>query len=176
MRLFIAINFPDALKDNLASLNQAVKAGAASGSFTERDNFHLTLAFIGESNAVTALTAILEGLPKYAFDITLGGAGSFKREHGELLWIGVAPSSDLTALERLLRNKLRTAKFPVEDRPFRPHVTLCRGFEPRHRFEAARLLALFPSTTLRVHRISLMKSERKKGKLVYTELYGAELE
>lgn len=176
MRLFIAINFPDALKDNLASLTSALKAGASSGSFTERDNFHLTLAFIGESNAVTALETILDSLPKYPFDLTLGGAGSFKRENGELLWLGVAPSSDLQALQRLLSTKLRTAKFPVEDRPFRPHITLCRSFVPRHRFDAATLLSLFPETTLRVSRVSLMKSERKKGKLVYTELYGAALE
>lgn len=176
MRLFIAINFPDALKDNLAALATAVKTGASRGHFTERDQFHLTLAFIGESAAVTELKGILDALPRHAFSLTVGGAGSFRRASGELLWLGISPSPELSALEKALSTALRGGGFPVEERPFRPHVTLCRSFVPRHGFDAKTLLSLFPPATLRVHRVSLMQSERKKGKLVYTELYGAELE
>ena len=43
MRLFIAINFDDKIKDELCLLIDKLKNYSVSGNFTKRENLHLTL-------------------------------------------------------------------------------------------------------------------------------------
>ena len=48
MRLFIAINFNDDIKEELENNIEDLKDEAKRGNFSLIDNLHLTLAFIGE--------------------------------------------------------------------------------------------------------------------------------
>ena len=48
MRLFIAINLSDAMKDSLISTQNALYDRGVRGNYTPEENQHLTLAFIGE--------------------------------------------------------------------------------------------------------------------------------
>lgn len=82
----------------------------------------------------------------------------------DLWWAGVRDNERLEALALRAQDALRQAGFSVERRPWRPHITLVR----RWRGPQPRLTV--PDTAMRVERVSLMKSERVEGKLVYTEL------
>lgn len=89
---------------------------------------HVTLAFIGEVNAPqrNCLLTIGDALCGQPFTLT------FERLHYRaagrgMLWLTPqATPFALQALQRQLRNSLLENHFPVENRPFRPHVTLAR--------------------------------------------------
>ncbi|MCR5652008.1 MAG: hypothetical protein K6F86_12605 [Lachnospiraceae bacterium] len=48
MRLFIAIQFPDRIKHALSYIQQDMQSVGIKGNYIPEENFHLTLAFIGE--------------------------------------------------------------------------------------------------------------------------------
>ena len=48
MRLFIAINLSDEMKNSLISAQNTMYDRGIRGNFTSEENMHLTLAFIGE--------------------------------------------------------------------------------------------------------------------------------
>ncbi|MBE7000045.1 MAG: hypothetical protein E7428_07640, partial [Ruminococcaceae bacterium] len=72
--------------------------------------------------------------------------------------------------------RLSEASFPTEERPFKPHITLARRQKCRKGFDPEKLLAQMPPLTMQVGRVSLMKSENIRGKIVYSEIYGVDLQ
>ena len=62
MRLFVAINLSENIKNALLKAQSDLKNQGFYGNFTRRENMHLTLAFIGETEkrfkAVDALKKI----------------------------------------------------------------------------------------------------------------------
>ncbi|MCR5324507.1 MAG: hypothetical protein K6E85_14720 [Lachnospiraceae bacterium] len=48
MRLFVAIQLSDDMKDAIGSVQEEFKDQGVKGNYTSRENMHLTLAFIGE--------------------------------------------------------------------------------------------------------------------------------
>lgn len=51
MRLFIAINFEEKVKLKLNEAQNYLKKYAAYGNFSSSENLHLTLVFLGETEA-----------------------------------------------------------------------------------------------------------------------------
>ena len=137
-------------------------------NFTRPENLHLTLAFIGETNdteaAKRALDAVCRGAE--AFKMTVGGAGNF----GDLWWTGIEKNRELESLAQSIRGALRAVGFRIDTKPFKPHITLAREMRA---YGEVRLDV--PLTEMVVGRVSLMRSERIGGRLVYTEIHGVEL-
>ena len=48
MRLFIAITFTEDMLDALSEIQDDLRRSNVRGSYTPRENLHMTLAFIGE--------------------------------------------------------------------------------------------------------------------------------
>ena len=165
MRLFIAITFSPPIRSALlAAIDTLRRQGA--GNFTWPENLHLTLAFIGETADVEGVRAGREeGCAGGPFSISLEGVGHF----GDLWWAGLRENPRLEALARRVADSLGRRGFPLEKRPWRPHITLVR------RWRGPRPVLPAPRGTMTVRRISLMKSERIQGRLVYTELYSVPL-
>lgn len=177
MRLFIAISLNDKVKDYLMTAIQELEKNALKGSFTHRENLHLTLAFLGElspdqAGAVESVMSRIEGKP---FSLSLSGFGRFKRNGGDIHWAGIKKSEVLSALQNDLASELKKAGFSLEDRAYSPHLTL--GREVRLAEPVCSPYAALPEIKqeMTVSRISLMKSERINGKLVYSEIYGRDL-
>jgi len=57
MRLFIAINFNEKIKDRLCEMQGQLKAQTYAGNFSRRENLHLTLVFLGVNITHTRKTA-----------------------------------------------------------------------------------------------------------------------
>ncbi len=91
MRLFIAIQFPDRLKKALAYLQQDMRDCGMKGNYTKEENFHLTLAFIGEHKDPESVMQALENVSYEPFSIELEGFGSY----GDLYWAGIKESEEL---------------------------------------------------------------------------------
>jgi len=175
MRLFIAINFDDQIKDNLYEVTQKLRSASTRENFTRRENFHLTVVFIGETNKVNTVKQIMDKICAEPFDITIGRLGKFQRNGGDIYWIGAERNENLFSIYKQLSRELTCAGFDIEKRSFKPHLTLGREVMLSEGFDENAFSKAIPSMTIKVERISLMKSERINGVLTYTEVYGKKL-
>jgi 2'-5' RNA ligase len=133
MRLFFAVELPPRVQQILGGIKP--QDDNRDYRWVDPGLLHLTLAFLGEQPA--ARLDVLQRVGRAAAShsrpalLRLGEAGSFGAKRGpRVLWVGL--TGDLGALEALhgkLANGLREAGFTLEDRPFRPHITLARRRE-----------------------------------------------
>ena len=175
MRLFIALNFSDEIKNGLCKTVDTLRADCLRGSFTRRENLHLTLAFLGEVPGTGPVVQAMNRVQAEAFPLDLAGFGTFSRDGGELCWVGVKRNAQLDSLYRLLWAELAKAGFRPESRPFKPHLTLAREVIFGSGFHAEAFEKSLLPMHMEAEHISLMKSERIAGKLVYTELFSRSL-
>lgn len=179
MRLFTAITFNEDIKDSLFRAILKLKDNAVSGSFTAKDNLHLTLNFIGETGRLGDVKLAMDqmiGTPAAeSFSMQLEGFGSFQRREGDICWIGVVKEPALWRLQEELNKKLIEAGFTMEARKFKPHLTLGRRVRLSDSSILKDLAQDLPPMKHEVEKINLMKSERIEGKLVYTEIYALDL-
>ena len=160
MRLFIAIGLSDGMKDALADAQNRMFDSGVRGNYTSDENMHLTLAFIGDyPNAEPVLDA-LSGLSFTPFELTLEGMGCF----GDLWWAGLRESPALHSIVRRVRRALAENDIPFDRKRFSPHITLIR--------KASGKMPGIPirTVTMPVHAISLMRSDRGRNGMIYTEL------
>lgn len=175
MRLFIAINFNENIIDSLCQSVDRLKEAAVKGNFTRRENLHLTLVFIGETDKVEAVKSAMDKIHGMPFELTIGGADRFKRHGGDIYWVGVKENNALTDIYGELCRELIKENFTIETRPYKPHLTLGREVVLSPTFDEKEFGRSIPSLTMKVDSLSLMKSERIKGKLTYTEIYQKQL-
>jgi len=103
------------------------------GKWTQPQNLHVTLQFIGEVDRET-LTQLLKTTQEVAnsfrpFKVTYKGLGVFPHpRRPRILWVGVEGGAGI--LKRLARAvELANRKVPKirpDTKPFHPHVTICR--------------------------------------------------
>ena len=163
MRLFIAIQLDDAMKDALASVQRDMIRRGVRGRFTPRENLHLTLAFIGEYADPDGVLEVIDRLPFRPFTLALRGLGAFC----DLWWAGLEGSEPLAACVRALRRDLAGAGIPFDAKRFSPHITLVR----RAAIEGGTMPAIaLPEARMTADHIALMRSDRGKRGMIYTEL------
>jgi 2'-5' RNA ligase len=135
MRLFVALEIPSAVRENLAELLEALRAVSPQTRWARPENLHVTLKFIGEVPE-TKLVAIRAALAQVrsAQPITLDfrGLGFFPSEkHPRVFWAGIEASPNLKTLAANIEKATETLGVPREQRPFSPHLTLARFDPPR---------------------------------------------
>ncbi len=166
MRLFIAINFDKRIKDALIEVQDKMKMQGVRGNFTKPENLHLTLAFIGEYGDPDFVKDVIEEIRIAPFDITLDGMGSF----GNLWWAGMKKSDKLETLARILRRRLAENDIPFDRKRFNPHVTLIRKPESVMPLSPNDYADIIHDVSMTVDHISLMRSDRGKNGMIYTEV------
>ena len=160
MRLFIAIRLSEPMKEALIDAQNKMYGHGVRGRYTSEENLHLTLAFIGEYPDPDAVTDALSGVSFTPFDITLEGMGCF----GSLWWAGMRESSPLAATARRIRRALAENGIPFDRKRFSPHITLIRN-------ASGEMPGIWiPPVSMTVEAISLMRSERGKRGMIYTEI------
>ena len=131
-RLFVAVDPPAAACDHLAAALAGLQGVPGEPRWTAADRWHLTLLFLGAvpDRQVSDLVAALG--PQVAREapgrLRLAGAGSFgSARRPQVAWIGL--DGDVAALADLARRlaaEARRLRLEVEERPFRPHLTVGR--------------------------------------------------
>jgi 2'-5' RNA ligase len=176
MRLFIGLAFDSPTKDAVYHLSRQIHP-LCEGHFTEKENLHLTLKFLGEVQGSllpvlrSGLQTAVKGQP--AFRLTTARLGSFRGKNGEkTLWLGTEDNAELRSLFHNLEQSLVSSGFAPETRPLRAHITLAR--------RAVCEDELFPSVaispfTIPVNGVTLFESVRVNGELIYKPLFTASL-
>lgn len=146
MRVFAAIELPDAVRGALENLRGRLRACGARVAWPRPENIHLTLRFFGEldETAVAAAAAHLEAACARAAPIPLvvRGAGAFPNtRRPSVLWAGVVCENDaLAALQAETESAAQAVGLPREGRAFHPHITLGRVRSPRDAGRLSRAL------------------------------------
>jgi 2'-5' RNA ligase len=178
MRLFIAINFNKEIKNSLYENIKRLKSYANQGNFTPPENLHLTLVFLGEvvPDKVSRIKQVMDKVVAESFGLNISSLGRFQRCEGDIYWLGIEKSVTLLSIYNQLSKSLIQAGFPLEKREYKPHLTLGRRVILKRQFNKAEFDQNIQSMNIEIDKISLMKSERIKGKLTYTEIYAKKLE
>ncbi|MGB2683203.1 MAG: RNA 2',3'-cyclic phosphodiesterase [Candidatus Competibacter sp.] len=124
-RLFLALWPEDAQRRRMAAL----AANAAGRRRVPDANLHLTLAFLGATDAerLAAYEAALADLAVPTLDLVLDRYGYWPRPR--ILWLGCSQTPpELYGLVADLSRRLRGCGFVPERRSFQAHITLARNF------------------------------------------------
>lgn len=131
-RLFLAVTPPPAARTHLDRTLAPVRGVAGEPRWLPPERWHLTVLFLGRTPEallaplVGAVPDVVGGAPPLR--LRLAGAGRFgPRRRPQVCWIGVAGDVPaLTVLAGRLAGAARSLRLPVEDRPFRAHLTVGR--------------------------------------------------
>jgi len=164
MRLFIGLGLPKDAKESLWNISAGLCPG---GRWTDRGNYHLTLAFLGarEEAQVPKLRQLMAQAAAGCapFSLTVHGLRFFGKRGNALLYAALAPSEPLSALSDALRRLLRAAAEDFDDKPLLPHITLAR----KANLTGADLDRPIPPVSFTADRVTLFHSTRVGGELRY---------
>ena len=164
MRLFIAINFDENAIAEIESFQKDLRDAGIEGNFTRPENLHLTVAFIGEYGNPEDVLEVMENIPFDAFSIRVEKIELFR----DMYFAIMTDHPSLQSYVRRIRRELANAGIPFDKKAFKPHITLVRKAtysenQPVIQWDGSEY-------SINVQSISLMKSERGKHGMVYTEL------
>jgi 2'-5' RNA ligase len=130
-RVFVAVKVNP--ESNLLRMISSLKAllGDENIKWVDPSNIHLTLAFLGdtEEKRIKILADMLKerctGFHEFEFE--LAGAGIFKNYRDpRVIWAGIKSAEKLSLLNEVIKEGLKGNGFEIEERSFRPHLTLGR--------------------------------------------------
>lgn len=126
VRCFIAIELPREVIGYIRELQNLIrKKNFFAGKFTEPENLHLTLKFLGEieEGKLEEIKRKLSGIRMLAFNTSLGEVGVFSERMLRILWIKINGKSILDLQIEI--DKALEELFPKEER-FMSHLTIAR--------------------------------------------------
>jgi RNA 2',3'-cyclic 3'-phosphodiesterase len=136
LRLFLAVELPPPVQASVAKTLKDLQTGCqfvgAHPAWVRPESLHLTLVFLGfqpphaRASAEDAARRAVAGIPP--FDLTVSGVSLFPTPRNpRTVAMGLHGALDAAALlQRRCAEECRASGFVVEDREFRPHVTLAR--------------------------------------------------
>ncbi len=125
MRLFVAIDLPEMEKERLSRLC----CGLVNARWTDPQQFHLTLRFIGEveGGLFHDIREALAEINQQPFSLQLEGLGFFPpRGKPKVIWAGLKESEELVSFRNRIESRLVHIGLEPERRKFAPHITLAR--------------------------------------------------
>jgi 2'-5' RNA ligase len=134
VRLFIAIEVPGEIRNAMAAFLKELQEIAPKAKWVRPENLHVTLKFLGETDG--AKLSQIEGSLKTIRSsesvwLELRGLGFFPNEkRPRVLWAGMESSANLRSLAGDIDRSVHPLGFPLEQRPFTPHLTLARFNAP----------------------------------------------
>lgn len=123
-RLFTALEIPETVAMQLSLL----KGGLPGARWIDRENYHVTLRFIGDIDARMAdeVADALDRVYRPPFQITLSGLDCFSGRGPHSLFARVEPNQQLSDLQAEHERIMQRLGLPADPRRFTPHVTIAR--------------------------------------------------
>lgn len=191
-RLFFAVPLADETRAAVAAVvdevrrtvDETAREPRSQVRWVRMDELHLTLRFLGPTPAdrVPVLSRLLDETASVSspFTVRVHDAGAFpSAARPRTLWLGIDDGqAELAALADRLGERLETAGWRRDDRPFRAHLTLARADGRREGPLVARTLADRAGrfeTTSAVNRLVLFESLTGGGPARYVARHEARL-
>ncbi|HQQ67323.1 MAG TPA: RNA 2',3'-cyclic phosphodiesterase [Candidatus Cloacimonadota bacterium] len=177
MRLFVALEVPQVLKEELIRILEGLKRLSPGGiNWVTPDNLHLTLNFIGEApdhllkEIQQAIS--LEAAKLSAANLQAEGFELFPAKYPRLLWLKLSGEDRaLQSFNRNLLKALRTLDLDADAKALKLHITLGRIKAPQKPdFERAVLAHPITHDVLSWDTISLYRSALRPQGPIYTQL------
>ena len=132
MRLFIAFDIDENIRDNLQPARNFFSGCATCLKTVSAENCHVTVRFLGECG-VGQSDDVRRGFSELRpgtgpVEYTAVGLGGFPNiARAAVLYCGIRSDMEkLRSIHGMIENFVRLLGFPPENRPFTPHVTLAR--------------------------------------------------
>ena len=132
IRAFLAIHLPKDIRAQVAAICRRLGAVLPGVRFVPESQVHVTLHFFAaispDERALVEEAAALGASQVRPYKMGLSGVGVFPdARRARVVWLGIAQGAEETArLAALVAKGLLARGLPVEEREFRPHVTLAR--------------------------------------------------
>lgn len=179
MRVYIAIDFENYIKDYFEEITSSIKNHCIEGSFTRKNNFHLTILFIGEVDElqIGKIKKIIDEAVSTitTFQLWVSDVGVFRRKKTNILWVGIEKNNILLELHKELSMLFRKEKISFYDKLYMPHITLGRRVSFIENATEINKLIDFERISIPVNKVSLMVSKEENGKLNGVPIYQVSL-
>ncbi|MFW6080373.1 MAG: RNA 2',3'-cyclic phosphodiesterase [Desulfosalsimonas sp.] len=175
-RAFIAVALPGRVKKSLKELQEGLWQFGIRMKYTDPENIHLTLKFLGDIRAedaeaiggrLSAVTA--EHAPMELFAKGMGVFPGIRR--ARVLWTGVAGQTEMLGrLQKEVEEAMAAMNFEKENRRFTGHLTLGRfkgKSDPELLADAVREFGGFASDAFDADSLHLFESILTPGGPVY---------
>ncbi len=132
IRVFVAVEPSSDVREKISALQHQLKPTLPPMNWVRLESIHLTLKFLGsvEPSRISQLLSVLESIGKRhkKFSVDVQDLGVFPHvKHPRIFWVGVIEKTH--ALQELvleIEAALEPLGFPLEDKPYHPHLTLAR--------------------------------------------------
>jgi len=130
MRLFIAIDIPEDLKEKLARVRAKLKECGLDAKWVNASNIHMTLKFLGEApeEKLDEIKSIVNATAGNfgKLELNVGDFGFFPNETSpRVFFISTDKEEILKNISLQLEDRLESLGFPKEGR-FKSHLTIAR--------------------------------------------------
>ncbi len=177
-RLFIGIELNQIHKENLAEASKRLKMFTTDGSITPKDNYHITLKFLGETkdNRIPVIEETMQEVARksHLFLAYMDELGEFKKGNKSTLWMGIKDREALVEMQSLLDEALEKLFYKKDPSPYVPHITMIRNAELVEEIEDMALLnsrLKLPGLPILIDKLVLFESVRVEDELKYINIY-----
>lgn len=176
MRLFVAVNFSENVRDSVAEAIESFPVYDPPWRWAHASTWHITLKFLGETpeSGVEPIARCLESVCSRhrPFRLSLGPLGGFPNlSRPRVLFYAVESGKEhLTRLAAEVdAGLLEALGIPKEDKPFRAHATVARIKTKLPRAVADKLKLADPlsGVSQTVTSVELMSSELRREGAIY---------
>ncbi|NLY09044.1 MAG: RNA 2',3'-cyclic phosphodiesterase [Tissierellia bacterium] len=131
LRIFIAYNLSDKLLEEFKRGQRIIEKNASYWRPIPANNAHCTIKFLGniKREKILVLKEIIEELniSKGHCFASIKKWGSFKRNKGQLIYMGLLVSTEVILLSEKIKNSIEKSNIgKIENKIWNPHVTVAR--------------------------------------------------
>jgi RNA 2',3'-cyclic 3'-phosphodiesterase len=130
MRLFVALDIDDNIRNRITRFLDGIRDFAPDVRWVRPESLHVTLKFIGEQSEtqVDGIKEALEKIDADGFELNFRGYGFFPTVRApRVFWVGLESDSKLTSLAAFIDAELVELNIPKEAHAYNPHLTLSRA-------------------------------------------------
>ena len=176
VRAFIGVELAPEL--SAAIHNSAMALSMPGVSIVQKENLHITLAFLGDITAQTLerIVSVLSSLEVSKFPITVRGFGAFGAKSPRIVYARIEEGSkELINIYNRILPSLKDLGIPTEERAYSPHITVARLHRRLGKISSDKLFASIDAVgelgSMQMPGVSLMRSELNQKGAIYTRLF-----
>ncbi|QOR65885.1 RNA 2',3'-cyclic phosphodiesterase [Cytobacillus suaedae] len=145
---FIALSLPQPIREVLTGVKELVEPKLPFKTWVHPQDLHITLAFLGNPSSLSQMGAVkgklkIVSAKHSSFTLELDGFGIFgKSDSPRILWSALKEQNYLLQLQKDIYQACTEIGFKLEDRPYKPHITLARKWMSKDPFEMETLKSM----------------------------------